>query len=318
MGSRPGGSPTALRELRAAGIDRPSLRAAYLRCREINAAHGRTYFLATRLLPAARRPMVHALYGFARWVDDLVDDPEASPAARREALLRVERELDESWTAGGGADPLVTAVVDAAARYELDVALFRSFLHSMRMDLTVRDYPTRASLDAYMHGSAGVIGLQVMPILGTSVPRAEAAPYAEQLGHAFQLTNFLRDIAEDLDRGRLYLPADELAAFGVDRERLLRCRRRGRADGPVRRALADQVARAHACYRAAEPGIRLLAPHARPCVATAFTLYGDILDGIVRSGYQVFAQRVTVSRARRLGVALPAAGAAGLFRLGAA
>jgi phytoene synthase len=142
-------------------------------------------------------------------------------------------------------------------------------------------------------------------VLGTVGPPAEAASHAAALGEAFQLTNFLRDVGEDLDRGRLYLPADELAAFGVDRARLERAHRTGRSDPAVRRALAHLVAYTHAVYRRAEPGIALLAPQARPCVRTAATLYRGILDEIVACDYAVLGRRVVVPTHRRLGIALP-------------
>ena len=293
------------RELDSAGITDPRLRAAYARCRQLNAAHGRTYFLATRLLPPSRRPAVHALYGFARWVDDVVDEPQPAtdPAER---LVELDASLREALREGRAEHPVLAALVDVVARYGIAHAHFTDFLASMRMDLTVTDYPTRASLDDYVHGSADVIGLQVLPVLGTVVPRERAAPHAAALGNAFQTTNFLRDVAEDLDLGRIYLPADELAAFGVDRERLTWCRRRGRPDAAVRRALSDQVARTRATYRLAEPGIAMLDPVARPCVATARTLYGEILDRIVESDYDVFRRRLAVPRARRAGAVLPA------------
>ncbi|GAA4833773.1 phytoene/squalene synthase family protein [Saccharopolyspora rosea] len=296
------------RELDAAGIRRPDLRSAYRMCRELNAAHGRTYFLATRLLTPAQRPAVHALYGFARWVDDIVDD--WSTADKQEALERLDQRLRTALATGHSDHPILAALVDTVTRHGLDHRLFGDFMTSMRMDLSVRDYPTRASLDRYVHGSAAVIGLQVLPVLGTVGPATEAAPYAAALGCAFQLTNFLRDVGEDLDRDRVYLPADELAVFGVDRDRLAWCRRTGRADHRVRSALADQVSRTRAVYREAEPGIALLSPVSRPCVATARTLYGEILDRIVESGYDVFRRRVAVPGARRVGVAAAALGSA--------
>ncbi|PRW62739.1 phytoene/squalene synthase family protein [Actinopolyspora mortivallis] len=299
-------------ELDAAGIHDPALRTAYRHCRSLNSAHGRTYFLATRMLPAARRPAVHALYGLARQVDDIVDDPTntLAPETRRRLLDELADELDAALSGGHGDSPVVTAVVDTARRYGIRKEYFDSFMRSMRQDLTVSDYPDRASLNAYVHGSAEVIGLQVLPVLGTEVPAEQAAPYAAALGNAFQLTNFLRDVGEDLRRGRVYLPADELAVFGVDRRRLQQCLLDGRPDRQVRRALADQVARTRAVYHYAAPGIDLLDPIARPCVSTAYTLYGEILDRIVESDYDVFAHRISVPGPRRLGVAL--AGAAGV------
>ena len=153
--------------------------------------------------------------------------------------------------------------------------------------------------------SASVIGLQMLPVLGTTVPRAEAEGPAAALGVAFQLTNFLRDVGEDLDRGRVYLPADELGAFGVDRELLLWCRRTRRQDPRVRRALAHLVAHTRATYRRAEPGIGMLEPVSRACVACAFTLYRGILDEIEGADYNILHRRVAVPRHRRAAVALP-------------
>jgi phytoene synthase len=284
----------------------PDLAAAYRACRRINARYGRTYFLATRLLPADRRPAVHALYGFARLADEIVDDvADSSPGERARALAGLERAVGEALAGGAPASPVLAALADTVRRYRIEPTLFAEFLASMRMDLTVTGYRTFADLAGYVRGSAGVIGLQLLPVLGTTGPAADAAPYAAALGEAFQLTNFLRDVGEDLDRGRLYLPADELAAFGVDRARLERAHRTGRADPAVRRALAHLVAYTHAVYRRAEPGIGLLRRESRPCVRTAATLYRRILDEIVASDYGVLGRRVVVPAHRRLGIAVP-------------
>ncbi len=296
------------RELDAAEIHDPRLRAAYTWCRDVNARHGRTYFLATRMLAPAQRPAVHALYGFARWLDDIVDEPEpdATPETLADRLSEVEDRLLADLAAGTSDDPLLTAVIDTATRYELGEHLFRAFITSMRMDLSVTDYATRDDLDDYVHGSAEVIGLQVLPILGAVAPREEAAPRAAALGKAFQLTNFLRDVAEDFARGRVYLPADELKEHDVDRERLSWCAEHGRSDVRVRAAIRDQVAVTRRVYAEARPGIAMLQPVSRPCVATAATLYGEILDRIEDVDHDVFTGRATVSRRRRLGVALGA------------
>ncbi|MCR3750387.1 phytoene/squalene synthase family protein [Lentzea californiensis] len=297
---------SAERELDAAGVTAPALRDAYRRCRELNAQHGRTYYLATRLLSAEQRPAVHALYGFARWVDDVVDDLHSGPDEKSAALLAIDGRLQTALRDGATDDPVLAALVDTVHRYDIPVRHFQDFMESMRMDLTVTDYPTFTDLEQYVHGSAAVIGLQVLPVLGTSVPRAEAEPAAAALGVAFQLTNFIRDIGEDLDRGRVYLPADELAAFGVDRERLMRARAEGRADQQVRAALRDQVRRARQVYERAWPGIGMLAPRSRPCVLTAYRLYGRILDLVEHADCDVLSRRVVVSNGRRLAVALPA------------
>ena len=292
-------------ELDAAGITDPGLRAAYATCRELNAAHGRTYFLATRLPPAARRPAVHALYGFARYADEIVDDldddrPTAEKAAQLDALTA---DLTAALDGVPPPGPVLTALADTARRYGIDRRHFVDFMVSMRMDTEVTEYATFEDLAVYVHGSAAVIGLQMLPILGTPGPREEAEPYAAALGVAFQVTNFLRDVGEDLDR--IYLPLAELAAFGVDRELLTWCRRTHRPDPRVRRALAYLVARTHATYRRAEPGIALLEPVSRACVGCAFTLYRGILDEIAAADYDVLGRRVAVSRPRRVAVAVP-------------
>ncbi|WP_033415150.1 phytoene/squalene synthase family protein [Actinomycetospora chiangmaiensis] len=309
----------AAAELDAAGITTPALRGAYARCRALNAEHGRTYFLATRLLTPAQRPAIHALYGFARMADDVVDAPGAATVA--EVVARIEEirarmrvalsgdageHGDGGWTGDVLADePVVAALAHTVERYAIDHRYFEDFMDSMAMDLTVTDYPTFDDLAVYVHGSAAVIGLQVLPVLGTVVPREEAEPSAAALGVAFQITNFLRDVGEDLDRGRVYLPADELAAFGVDRELLGWCREREYTDPRVRRAIAHLVARTRAIYRRADAGIALLDPVSRPCVRTASVLYGGILDEIVAADYDVLARRVVVSNARRAAVAGP-------------
>ena len=188
------------RELDAAGVTDPALREAYHHCRALNARHGRTYFLATRLLPVERRPAVHALYGFARWADDIVDAlGTGAGTARRDAeLSALRRELDRGLRDGGSGEPVVRAVADTAHRYGIDHGHFTDFMTAMRSDLVVTDYADYAGLRRYMHGSAAVIGLQMLPVLGTVVPRETAAPHAAALGVAFQLTNFLRDVGEDL------------------------------------------------------------------------------------------------------------------------
>ena len=293
-------------ELDAAGLQDPTLRAAFRQCKEINAQYGKTFFLATRLLAPRQRPAVHALYGFARRADDILDDFDGRDSESRADQLqtlstRLFNALVENQPCDD--DPILTAVVHTARKYDIGWNLFDDFLTSMRMDLTVTDYPDRAALDRYMYGSAEVIGLQLLPILGTVGPREDAAPHAAALGKAFQLTNFIRDVDEDLRRGRVYLPADELAAHGVDRELLKWCQDNRRVEARVRRALMDQHAAARKIYAEAEPGIAELAPTSRPCVSAALTLYSEILARIEEIDFEIFGRRATVGKGRRLAVA---------------
>ncbi|MFI7431702.1 phytoene/squalene synthase family protein [Micromonospora sp. NPDC049836] len=279
------------------------LAAAYERCRELHRRHGRTYYLATRLLPAWKRRHVHALYGFTRYADEIVDRTEDLPPAERAAKLG-------DWSARFLAglhgepvdDPLLPAVLHTIAVFDLDRADFASFLRSMAMDLTVMAYPTYHDLLDYMEGSAAVIGTMMLPILGSSDPAAAREP-ARQLGFAFQLTNFIRDVAEDLDRGRTYLPDEDLARFDLTREDLLAARTAGRTTPAIRELIRYETARAQAHYLAAAPGIPLLAPASQACMRTAYALYGGILDEVAAQGYDVFARRARVPGRKRAAVA---------------
>ncbi|MGI5129340.1 phytoene/squalene synthase family protein [Pseudonocardia sp. CA-107938] len=315
----PSSTRAELAELAAAGITDAQLQQDYRSCRALFARHGRTYFLATRLLPPARRPAVHALYGFARFADEIVDSlDDAAPGERRNRIDRLDERLQAALAGRPSADaePVVRAVADTAARYGIAAAHFRDFMASMRMDTTVAGYATFDDLGTYMHGSAAVIGLQMLPVLGTVVPRAEAEPAAAALGVAFQLTNFLRDVGEDLDRGRLYLPADVLSAHGVDRDLLVWCRRTRRTDPRVLAALREVAAHTRGVYAQARPGIALLEPVSRACVGAAFVLYRRILDELERARYPLH-RRVTVSKTRRAAVAGPALVRALAARVGA-
>ena len=284
------------RELDAAGIVEPGLRAAYETCRRLNARHGRTYYLATRLLPPAKRPHVHALYGVARHADDLVDTG-SDPARLLAWTQRFRADLDR----GEGSDDVSRAAIATARTWGIPRDTFDAFLASMETDLTVTGYPTYADLERYMYGSAAVIGLQMVPILEPLDPRA--AGHARALGEAFQLTNFIRDVAEDHRRGRVYLPQEDLDRFGVTPDDL----RPGHTAPHVRDLVAFEVERTRSRYADAEPGIDLLHPTSRDCIRAAFALYGGILDEVERAGYRVLERRVSVPLRRRLAVALPAA-----------
>jgi phytoene synthase len=273
------------------------LASAYARCAAIAARHGKSYHLATRLLTPDRRPAVHALYAAARTADDLVDLPGADPAGDLADWSRaVLAELDAGWSD----DPVRLALVHTYRRYDIAVEHLVDFLAAMTSDLEVTGYADMAALDRYMWGSASVIGLQVLPVLGTApgVAREEAAPHAIALGEAFQLTNFLRDVAEDVDRGRIYLPADLMAAHGVTREQLAEKRHDARFAALMR----EMVAVVRRRYDDAAPGTPLLAPESRDCVRAATALYGGILTEIERADYRVLDRRVSVSRPRRLAV----------------
>ena len=292
-------------ELTQAGIIDPALRASYTECKRLNSLHGKTYYLATLLLPPAKRPFVHALYGFARYADEIVDDL-ASPLSDQEkadALEKWGQGVLADIKSGTSSDHIGCALVDTINRFNIPISYFQAFLHSMTMDLTVSEYQTYEDLMEYVYGSASVIGLQMVPILGmTGVDNEGALACAQKLGTAFQLANFIRDVGEDLERGRVYLPIEELRAHGVSSEML-----EERVVTPqIKAALKEQIARVRDLQRQATPGIELLAPESRACIEAASELYCGIVDEVEKIDYEIFDKRAKTSTWRRIKVAVPA------------
>jgi len=289
-------------ELTAAGITDPDLRASYAECKRLNSLHGKTYYLATLLLPKEKRPFVHALYGFARYADEIVDDLESSLSIDEKAsALKVWGDgILADLRKGQSKDHIGRALIDTVNRFAIPIEHFEAFLHSMTMDLSVTEYQTYEDLLEYVYGSAAVIGLQMVPILGSTDPRAYEA--AQKLGIAFQLANFIRDVDEDLERGRVYLPIQELAEHGVSwqmlNERVL--------TPQIRSALQAQIKRVRVLQKESEFGISLLDASSRPCIEAASELYCGIVDEVEKIDYEIFTKRATTSTWRRLKVALPA------------
>ena len=270
-----------------------NLRASYVHCRGIARRHGTTFFLATGLLPASRRRHVHALYALLRTADDLVDEPKpgSDPAAE---LDRLERRLrDAVATVGRVVDePVLAAVADTVRRFGIPLQCFDRFFASMRQDATVTEYATWDDLRAYMDGSAAAIGEMLLPLLDPADRDAALGP-ARSLGLAFQLTNFVRDVGEDLERGRQYLPQADLHRFGVDlAER--------RVDGAFADLIRCEIARCRELYEEADRGLALLPARSRLSIGAARTMYAAILDEVEANGYDVFSRRATVPPPKRV------------------
>ena len=292
----------SMKELNAAGITDPMIRMSYLRCKDLNKQYGKTYYLATLLLPPAKRPFVHALYGLARYADEIVDDMQSNKTdnERRAWLEEWSVTFFHDLDRGKSDDPICRAVVDTAVRWKIPRAYFEAFFTSMAMDLTVTEYPTFDDLFTYVYGSAAVIGLQVVPILEPTQP--EAYKYAQDLGIAFQLANFIRAVGEDLERGRVYLPLDELAMFSVTRADL----EKRVATPAIKEALAYQIARVRSLEAESRIGISMLHPAAQPCIEAARVLYCGIVDEVEKIDYEVFSKRAKVPTSKRLSIAIPA------------
>jgi 15-cis-phytoene synthase len=273
------------------------LPAHYAVAQAVHRRYGTTYYLATQVLPRERRRHVYALYAFCRLADEIVDgDGGTSAHDRASALIGLERQFWRAWE-GDTSDPVLSALVETMRQTGLSPASIERFLRSMAMDLTVTSYETWEDLCGYMDGSAAVIGEMVLPVL-CPLPVPGTLGPARQLGIAFQMTNFLRDVGEDLGRGRVYLPAEDLRRFGAD---------------PWARAVTPgwvnlmqyEMARTRRIYIEAERGIALLPAGSAQCVRAATLLYRRILRKIEANGYDVFTRRA------RVGVALKASVAVG-------
>ena len=264
-----------------------ALRRAYARCRRMQLRHDPTFFAATARLPREVRPAVHALYGYVRGADDLVDRACEGAEAMR-ALDAWEHELEEGRRRGRSDHPVIAALVDAGVRHDLPLEELRVYMRSMRVDCGRVRIATAEELDAYMDGSAAAVGRVMAPLLGT-----DDAEEVARLGVAFQLTNFIRDVREDWAMDRVYLPGlpeDELAR-GVSGER-------------AREAVAAQVGRARLLFAETSAAPERCHPAVRRGMRLARAVYERVLDRVEAGGYDVMARRTSLAPWEMAGAAL--------------
>ena len=277
------------------------LRDAYETCRRMQLRHDPTYYFATRRLPADVRPAVHALYGFVRGADELVDGPRrpADPAARAAALDRWEAELEHGLAEGRSSHPVIAALVDSGRRHELPLGELRVYMRSMRVDCGRVRIETWDELERYMRGSAAAVGLIMAPLLGAP---PEEHPTFARLGVAFQLTNFIRDVREDYALDRLYLPREDLERFGAREEEIAR-----REPSPGFRDLLEfEVDRARRLFAETATATASVTPSVRPGMRLARAIYLGILDRVERLGFDVLRRRPGLPPWRLGAVALAA------------
>ena len=254
---------------------------AYAVCQRLARSHYENFPVASVLVPARMRPHIAAVYAFARTADDFADEGDLPPAERLARLDDWEARLDRS----SADDPVFVAVRDTIAVCGLDPQLFRDLVSAFRQDVTTTRYATWADLLDYMDGSAAVIGEMMLPILEPA--DAAAFGHARDLGNAFQLTNFLRDINEDLDRGRMYVPQEDLRRFGVDLAPRT-CTQQ------FIELMKFEIERCRALYASADLGIAMLPARSARCIRAARTLYSRILERIEAQNYDVFVRRASV------------------------
>jgi 15-cis-phytoene synthase len=292
----------------------------YRQARQVTRHHAKSFFFASHLFFGTRRKAAFALYAFCRRLDDMVDvgTTEGLPERllrARSTVAQVYRELPElaapgllppaerssSELAGPWDEAEFAALVDTIRRFRIPELPLQELISGMEMDLTLTRYETWEELDLYCYRVAGVVGLMMAPVLGCSDSRA--LEQAADLGRAMQLTNILRDVREDLERGRVYLPSAELAAFGLSEEEL----RRGVVDDRWRGFMRCQIARARAYYTRAAAGVPYLTGFGSQRVVRLMgSIYGDILRVIEARDYDVFSERVYVPMSRKLALATAA------------
>ncbi len=285
------------------------LKRAYARCEHIIAEHGKTFRLSTHLLPPGKRRAISALYAFCRVADNIVDSSDETVDIR-EAKLAEWRY--RSVTASPPQYDLVAlAWSDTRLRYNIPYTYCEQLIDGVARDLHQHRYESFDDLVTYAYGVASTVGLMMLRIIGTApgFTEEEVMPYAIKMGLALQLTNILRDVGEDRRAGRVYLPADELHAWGLCDDDLMGVRGgSGRAgSGPVEDRWHDfmrfQIERNRALYREAWPCIQMFNRDGRFCVAAMCSLYRAILEDIEAHGYDVISRRAhvgTVSKLRRL------------------
>lgn len=268
--------------------DARALAAAYARCEEITRAHSRTFFMASGLLPPAKRRAARALYAFCRISDDLID------RAGENSLAQLEEWRRCALATSPCDDPVVLAWTHTRIVYDIPVRYAEQLIAGVARDVVAKRYAAFADLAAYCYGVASTVGLMAMHIIGYA--GREAIPYAVKLGIALQLTNILRDVGEDWQVGRLYLPQDELADHGLTEADIAR----GQVDDRWRTFMRFQIARTRQLYAEAMPGIALLDASGRFAIAAAAELYRAILDDIEKHDYNVFNRRAHVSTVGKL------------------
>ncbi len=277
-----------------------NLAQSYRYCRSVARRRARNFYYSFLLLPAAQRDAMCAVYAFMRRCDDLSDDP-GSPEAARRAIARWRQELEAALEGRYGDCPLWPAFHDTVRRYRIPHEYFLEMIEGVSSDLEPRRFRTFDELRRYCYQVASVVGLTIIHIFGFRSP--DALPLAENCGLAFQLTNILRDIREDLERGRLYLPLEDLEKFGLTEESL-----RG-AEPPD--GFADLVrfeaGRARVHYAQGRNLIALIEPASRPSLWALIEIYSRLLDRIERAGPAVLKQRVELPPAEKLRVVLRAA-----------
>jgi 15-cis-phytoene synthase len=292
----------------------PTLESAYAECCAIARREAKNFYYAFVALPKPRRNAICAIYAFMRKADDLADDETISREERRRRLDLWLAEWRGACAGAEIADPVFFAVRDAVARFSIPLALLDELIAGVTMDLdraagdAPDTYATFSDLYRYCYLVASVVGLVTIRIFGYSDQRAEML--AEKTGVAFQLTNILRDVAEDASRNRVYLPIEDLATHGVALDSLVHRDASAPLKANERALLASVAQRAEEYYRSAQELLPLIDRESRPALWVLVAIYHGLLKQIEKADYDVFSRRASVPTAKKLAIL-----AVGLMRM---
>ena len=269
---------------------------SYDYCRRVARSRAKNFYYSFLLLSAQQRKAMCAIYAFMRYCDDLSDEPGAS----RAAIDRWRAELEDAFEGRFSGHRVWPAFHHTVRRFQIPHQYFREMIEGVASDLEPRQIETFDQLYHYCYQVASVVGLTIVHIFGFDTPRT--LPLAEKCGVAFQLTNILRDIREDAERDRIYLPAEDLRQFGLSAEDL----RAGHRTEAFLRLMRFEAARARAYYNEAQPLLDLIHPRSRPSLWALITIYSNLLERIERTNYDVFSRRVRLSAMEKSWIVLRA------------
>jgi phytoene synthase len=261
--------------------------------------YSKSFYIATLLLPRNKRKAVFALYGFCRFVDNLVDNPRnRSKEEIKDEIYCMEKELKIAYRSNESQHAVICAFIQVAKKYQIPIEYPSELFKGVLMDVDHQHYKDFDELQIFCYRVAGVVGLMMVHILGYT--HNNTFEYAEKLGIAMQLTNILRDIREDKNNGRIYLPVDEMKRFNIQKKDILH-----EQYTPMMKDLIKfSIDRAHRYYKEAQPGIKMLPKECQFAIYSASYIYRNILNEIERNDYNPFKGRVYVSQAKKIKIIL--------------
>ncbi len=274
----------------------PNLEKSYAHCEFVAKTQAKNFYYSFLTLPADKKAAMCSIYAFMRYSDDVSDEAAAADMTKSEEMMRWREALDRAFTGDYGDNEILPAFHDTVVKYRIPIRFFHELIDGTEMDLTKKRYETFAELHQYCYRVASIVGFVCIHVWGFDDKDGAAMRYAEDCGLAFQLTNILRDIKEDAERDRIYLPQEDLRRFGVSEEDL----KQGVKSERLTKLMRFEAERAEQYYDQAQKLFPLVSAAGRPTLLIMMQIYRGILDDIIRNDFDVHSQRARVSTPRKL------------------